>query len=73
MCYNCGCGMPNNDMGKPENITNKTFEEAAKSMGHPRRTERRMPVSCSRKSLRRRKRVRKRNGNRDTPETEPTR
>ena len=33
MCYNCGCGMPNNDMGKPENITNKTFEEAAKTMG----------------------------------------
>ena len=27
--------MPNNDMGKPENITNKTFEEAAKAMGHP--------------------------------------
>ncbi len=33
MCYNCGCGMPNNDMGKPENITNKTFVEAAKAMG----------------------------------------
>jgi hypothetical protein len=33
MCYNCGCGMPNNDMGKPENITNKDFEEAAKAMG----------------------------------------
>jgi hypothetical protein len=33
MCYNCGCGMPNNDMGKPENITNKTFGEAAKAMG----------------------------------------
>jgi len=33
MCYNCGCGMPNNDMGKPENITNKTFETAAKAMG----------------------------------------
>ncbi|HEY1371049.1 MAG TPA: hypothetical protein VGH50_01155 [Candidatus Binatia bacterium] len=33
MCYNCGCGMPNNDMGKPENITNKTFAEAAKTMG----------------------------------------
>jgi hypothetical protein len=32
MCYNCGCEMPNNDMGKPENITNKTFEEAAKAM-----------------------------------------
>ena len=33
MCYNCGCGMPNNDMGKSENITNKTFEEAAAAMG----------------------------------------
>jgi hypothetical protein len=25
--------MPNNDMGKTENITNKTFEQAAKAMG----------------------------------------
>jgi hypothetical protein len=25
--------MPNNDMGKPENITNKTIENAAKAMG----------------------------------------
>jgi hypothetical protein len=25
--------MPNNDMGKPENITNKTFESAANAMG----------------------------------------
>lgn len=33
MCYNCGCGMPNNDMGKPENITNKTLDAAAKAMG----------------------------------------
>lgn len=33
MCYNCGCGMPNNDMGKSENITNKTFEKAADAMG----------------------------------------
>lgn len=33
MCYNCGCGMPNNDMGKAETITNKSFEEAAKAMG----------------------------------------
>jgi hypothetical protein len=32
MCYNCGCGMPNNDMGTPANITNKTFEDAAKAM-----------------------------------------
>ena len=32
MCYNCGCGMPNNDMGNPKNITNKSFEEAAEAM-----------------------------------------
>jgi hypothetical protein len=32
MCYNCGCEMPDNDMGNPKNITNKTFEEAAKAM-----------------------------------------
>ena len=31
MCYNCGCGVPDNDMGDPRSITNKTFEEAAKA------------------------------------------
>ncbi len=31
MCYNCGCGLPDNDMGNPGNITDKTFEEAAKA------------------------------------------
>ena len=31
MCYNCGCGKPDYDMGNPKNITNKTFEEAAKA------------------------------------------
>ena len=33
MCYNCGCEMPENDMGNPKNIANKTFEEAAKASG----------------------------------------
>ena len=33
MCYNCGCQMPNNDMGHEENITNKTFDAAAEAMG----------------------------------------
>jgi len=28
MCYNCGCGMPDEDHGNPKNITNKTFKEA---------------------------------------------
>ncbi len=30
MCYNCGCQMPDDDMGNPKAIINKTFEEAAK-------------------------------------------
>jgi hypothetical protein len=32
MCYNCGCEMPDNDMGNPKNITDLTFEDAAKAM-----------------------------------------
>lgn len=31
MCYNCGCNDPNATGGNPKNITNKTFEEAAKA------------------------------------------
>lgn len=31
MCYNCGCQMPDNDMGNPKNITDKIFEEAAQA------------------------------------------
>ena len=36
MCYNCGCQMPDDDMGKGEvgqgggSITNETFNEVAK-------------------------------------------
>ena len=33
MCYNCGCQMPDNDMGNPKNITNETFKEVAKAAG----------------------------------------
>lgn len=41
MCYNCGCQMPDNDMGKghagvdPQGkaITNKTFQAAAQAFG----------------------------------------
>lgn len=33
MCYNCGCEMPDNDMGDSRNVTDKTFEEAAKAAG----------------------------------------
>ena len=30
MCYTSGCDKPDDNMGDPKNITNKTFEEAAK-------------------------------------------
>jgi hypothetical protein len=35
MCYNCGCNMPDNDMGDANNITDETFEKAAKASGQP--------------------------------------
>lgn len=31
MCYNCGCGNPNDDMGHQDNITTSTFDKAAKA------------------------------------------
>lgn len=31
MCYNCGCGHPEDDMGHPDNITTSTFAAAAKA------------------------------------------
>jgi hypothetical protein len=31
MCYNCGCGNPNDDMGNADNITTLTFDKAAKA------------------------------------------
>lgn len=45
MCYNCGCGMPDDDMGKGhagvdpngKSITNKTFDAAAESQGMDRK------------------------------------
>ena len=41
MCYNCGCGLSDDDMGQGsagvdangKSITNKTFEVAAESQG----------------------------------------
>lgn len=35
MCYNCGCGEPDDNMGKPRvtgaSLTNESFEEMAKA------------------------------------------
>ena len=33
MCYNCGCGNPDDDMGHPDNITTSTFNHLAEHWG----------------------------------------
>lgn len=32
MCFNCGCGAPDDDHGDPRRITNRTFERAAQAV-----------------------------------------
>ena len=34
MCWNCGCMMPDNDMGNPDNITTGKIIKAAKAGGN---------------------------------------
>ena len=34
MCWNCGCMMPDNDMGNPDNITTAKLLKAAKAGGN---------------------------------------
>lgn len=33
MCYNCGCHIPQDDMGNPDNITEHTLEHLAQDLG----------------------------------------
>ena len=34
MCWNCGCMMPDNEMGSRDNITTATLRRAAKAGGN---------------------------------------
>jgi hypothetical protein len=34
MCWNCGCMMPDNPMGSPDNITTEKIRKAAKAGGN---------------------------------------
>ena len=34
MCWNCGCMIPDDDMGNPDNITTETIRAAAKAAGN---------------------------------------
>ncbi len=51
MCYNCGCQMPNNDMGSEKNITNQTFETAATGIGQPVETAKKNAIELLEKVL----------------------
>ena len=51
MCYNCGCEMPDNDMGDPKNITDKTFEDAAKAMDQSVEEAKRFTLELLKKEL----------------------
>ena len=33
VCYNCGCGMPEDDMGNQDNITEDKIKKAAEASG----------------------------------------
>jgi len=33
MCYNCGCSVPQDDMGNPNNITDETFSRVGDILG----------------------------------------
>jgi hypothetical protein len=43
--------MPDNDMGNPKNITNKTFEEAAKASGKKPEEAKQNTLDLSEKTL----------------------
>lgn len=51
MCYSCGCGMPDSNMGDPRNITNKTFEDAAKAAGESTEEAKRNTLALLKKVL----------------------
>ena len=34
MCWNCGCMIPDDDMGNPDNITTETIRAAARAAGN---------------------------------------
>ena len=51
MCYNCGCEMTDNDMGDPKNITDKTFDDAAKAMDQTIEEAKKNTLALLRKEL----------------------
>jgi len=62
MCYNCGCQMPDNDMGDPKNITDKTFEEAAKAADQAPEEAKRNTLELLQKTLGEKKKAKEQKG-----------
>ncbi len=60
MCYNCGCGRPDDDMGmgnagvdsNRKSITNKTFQAAAKSQNMTEEEAKKETLALLQKTLR---------------------
>lgn len=48
MCYNCGCGLPDEDHGDPRNLTNRSFEQAAEAVGQSAKEARENTLSLLR-------------------------
>ena len=51
MCYNCGCGMNDDDMGNSDNITNKTVDTAAKASGQSKKEALKNIIEAAQKEL----------------------
>ena len=62
MCYNCGCQMPDNDMGDPKNITDKTFDEAAKAADQAPEEAKRNTLELLQKTLGEKKKAKEQKG-----------
>ncbi|MBI2430589.1 MAG: hypothetical protein HYV39_01075 [Candidatus Levybacteria bacterium] len=51
MCYNCGCGIPDDDMGNSDNITNATFAKAAAASGQSAEEAKKQTLAMLKKEL----------------------
>lgn len=51
MCYNCGCGMRDDDMGNADNITNQTIYKAAKASGQSKQEALKNIIEAAQKEL----------------------
>lgn len=51
MCYNCGCGMLNNNMGNKDNITEEDFQKASEATGQSEEDTKRHVYESLKKDL----------------------